>query len=447
MSARKIAYEILMDIEVNNNYSNISLNSHLSKAKVDNRDKGLITELVYGVIEKKRYIDYIINKVSKIKVRKMENSVKIAIRLGVYQIVFLDRIADYAAINESVDIIKKIDKRASGFVNAILRNVVRKKDDICKINDNTTENIAIKYSYEKWIVDRLIGEHGLARAKSILESLSERPKLYLRINKSKMDGFDDIDEFAEFIIAQLEKEGIKAKRSEFLEEAIQADNFKNIEANKLFKMGYISVQDISSMLVSKALNPKENSKVLDLCAAPGGKTTHIAELMNNTGLVLSQDIYDHKIKMIKWYANRLGLNNIKVEKADALSLCEEYKGKFDYVLSDVPCSGMGIVRRKPEIKYKTEEEVNKLPDIQLSILRNAAEYVKEGGVLVYSTCTIFKEENMGIIYRFLSENQDFSLDSIENLNLDSSTLDSGYINIYPDEFEMDGFFICRLKKN
>lgn len=447
MSARKIAYEILMDIEVNNNYSNISLNSHLSKAKVDNRDKGLITELVYGVIEKKRYIDYIINKVSKIKVRKMENSVKIAIRLGVYQIVFLDRIADYAAINESVDIIKKIDKRASGFVNAILRNVLRKKDDICKINDNTTENIAIKYSYEKWIVDRLIGEHGLARAKSILESLSERPKLYLRINRSKMDGFDDIDEFAEFIIDQLEKEGIKAKRSEFLEEAIQVDNFKNIEANKLFKMGYISVQDISSMLVSKALNPKGNSKVLDLCAAPGGKTTHIAELMNNTGLVLSQDIYDHKIKMIKWYANRLGLNNIKVEKADALSLCEEYKGKFDYVLSDVPCSGMGIVRRKPEIKYKTEEEVNKLPDIQLSILRNAAEYVKEGGVLVYSTCTIFKEENMGIIYRFLSENQDFSLDSIENLNLDSSTLDSGYINIYPDEFEMDGFFICRLKKN
>lgn len=447
MSARKIAYEILMDIEVNNNYSNISLNSHLSKVKVDNRDKGLITELVYGVIEKKRYIDYIINKVSKIKVRKMENSVKIAIRLGVYQIVFLDRIADYAAINESVDIIKKIDKRASGFVNAILRNVLRKKDDICKINDNTTENIAIKYSYEKWIVDRLIGEHGLARAKSILESLSERPKLYLRINRSKMDGFDDIDEFAEFIIDQLEKEGIKAKRSEFLEEAIQVDNFKNIEANKLFKMGYISVQDISSMLVSKALNPKGNSKVLDLCAAPGGKTTHIAELMNNTGLVLSQDIYDHKIKMIKWYANRLGLNNIKVEKADALSLCEEYKGKFDYVLSDVPCSGMGIVRRKPEIKYKTEEEVNKLPDIQLSILRNAAEYVKEGGVLVYSTCTIFKEENMGIIYRFLSENQDFSLDSIENLNLDSSTLDSGYINIYPDEFEMDGFFICRLKKN
>ena len=447
MSARKIAYKILMDIEINKNYSNISLNSHLSKAKVDDRDKGLITELVYGVIEKKRYIDYIINKVSKIKVRKMENSVKTAIRLAVYQIVFLDRVADYASINESVNIIKKVDKRSSGFVNAVLRNLVRKKDEVCNIDDKTAYNIAIKYSYEKWIVDRLIEEHGISRAKSILEALSKKPKLYVRINRTKMDGFDSFDEFVEFIVSQLEKEGIKAERSSFLKEGIRVDNFKNIENNKLFKMGYISIQDISSMLVSKVLNPKENTKVLDLCAAPGGKTTHIAELMNNTGEVISHDIYDHKIKMIRWYANRLGLNNIKVKKGDALSIFEEYKEKFDYVLSDVPCSGMGIVRRKPEIKYKNEGEVADLPEIQFSILKNAAEYVKKGGVLVYSTCTIFKEENMGVIYRFLSENQDFSLDSIENLNLESSTLDNGYINIYPDEFDMDGFFICRLKKN
>ena len=447
MSARKIAYDILMDIEINKNYSNISLNSHLSKAKVDNRDKGLITELVYGVIEKKRYIDYIINKVSKIKVRKMSNSVKTVMRLGVYQIVFLDGVADYAAINESVNIIKKVDKKSSGFVNAVLRNVLRKKDEICKIDDNNAENIAIKYSYEKWIVERLIGEHGIARAKSIIEALSEKPKLYVRINRTKMDGFDDMDDFADFVIEQLEKDGMKAERVQYLEEAIRVENFKNIEDNRLFKMGYISVQDVSSMLVANVVNPEKNSKVLDLCAAPGGKSTHIAELMENTGEVVSQDIYKHKIKMINWYAKRLGLDNIKAELGDALELQKEFIGKFDYVLSDVPCSGMGIVRRKPEIKYKSEEEVNNLPDIQLAILKNAAEYVKDGGVLVYSTCTIFKEENMGVIYRFLSENQDFSLDSIENINLESSTLDSGYLNIYPDTEDMDGFFICRLKKN
>ncbi len=447
MSSRKIAYEILMDIEINKNYSNISLNDRLSKVKLDDRDKGLITELVYGVIEKKRYIDYIINKVSKIKVRKMENSVKTAIRLAVYQIIFLDRVADYASINESVNIIKKIDKRASGFVNAVLRNLVRQKDEICKIGDKTVEDIAIKYSYEKWIVDRLIGEHGISRTKDILDALSKKPKLYVRINRTKMDGFDSFGEFAEFIVDQLEKEGIKSERSNLLEEAIKVENFKNIENNRLFKMGYISIQDISSMLVSKVLNPKEDRKVLDLCAAPGGKTTHIAELMNNTGEVVSQDIYDHKIKMIKWYANRLGLSNVRVKKGDALNIFEEYKGKFDYVLSDVPCSGMGIVRRKPEIKYKSEEEVENLPDIQLRILKNAAEYVKNGGILIYSTCTIFKEENMGVIYRFLSENKNFSLDSIDGLNLESSTLSNGYINIYPDEFDMDGFFICRLKKN
>ena len=377
----------------------------------------------------------------------MENAVKIALRLALYQIIFLDRVADYAAINESVNIIKKLDKKSAGFVNAVLRNIIRRKDEICQIEENSADNIAIKYSYEKWIIDRLIAEHGLYKAKEIVKALAQKPKLYLRVNRTKMDGFDSLEEFRDFIISELEKEGIKAEKISFLQEAIRVENFKNIESNNLFKRGYISVQDISSMLVSKVVNPKENSKVLDLCAAPGGKTTHLAELMNNTGQVVSQDIYDHKLKMIDWYAKRLDLRNIKVKKGDALELNRDYKEKFDYVLSDLPCSGMGIVRRKPEIKYKKEEEVDKLPEIQLAILKNAAEYVKEGGSLVYSTCTIFKEENMGLVYKFLEENQEFNLEAIENINLESSTLASGYINIYPDEFNMDGFFICKLKKN
>lgn len=447
MSSRKIAFDILMDIEINKNYSNISLNTHLSKEKIDSRDKGLITELVYGVIEKKRYIDYMINKVSKIKVKKMSNSVKTVIRMGVYQIMFLEGVADYAAINESVNIIKKVDRKSSGFVNAVLRNILRQRDEVCRIGENSSNDLAVKYSFEKWIVDKLVEEHGFERAKSIIKSLSKRPKLYVRINRTKMEGFDSFDEFSDFIISQLEREGITAKKNKYVEEALEVEKFKNIEGNNLFERGYISVQDISSMLVAKSMNPEENKKVMDLCAAPGGKTTHIAEIMNGTGEVYSQDIYDHKIRMIKWYANRLGLKDIIAQKGNALEFNEEFKNKFDFVLADVPCSGMGIVRRKPEIKYKSREEVEKLPDIQLEILKNAAEYVKEGGILIYSTCTIFRDENMGVIYKFIEENQDFSLDSIENLNIENSTLESGYINIYPDEEDMDGFFICRLKKN
>lgn len=446
MSARKIAYKVLMDIEINKNYSNISLNSHLDKEKIDDRDRGLVTELVYGVIENKRYIDYMINKLSKIKVRKMQHSVKTILRMGVYQIVFLDRVADYAAINESVNMMKKIDKKSSSFVNAILRNVSRQKEEIFKIKEDTSDNIAIKYSYEKWIVDRLIEEHGKEKAKKIIKSLDEKPKLYIRINKSKAYRHESYEDMLEFIISNLSAEQIVARKVDGFDEALEVENFKNIEKNIMFRKGYISIQDISSMLVAKVLNPKENSKVLDVCAAPGGKSTHIAEIMNNTGEVVSQDIYDHKIKLIDGYAKRLGLKNIRSEKSDATVLNEDYVEKFDYVLSDVPCSGIGIVRRKPEIKYKSEEDVNNLPDIQMNILKNASSYVKSGGTLIYSTCTIFKEENIDVIKKFLEENKNFTLESIQNIDINKETLDEGYINIYPYENNMDGFFICKMKK-
>ncbi|MEG0250174.1 MAG: 16S rRNA (cytosine(967)-C(5))-methyltransferase RsmB [Peptostreptococcus sp.] len=446
MSARKIAYKVLMDIEINKNYSNISLNSHLDKENIDDRDRGLVTELVYGVIENKRYIDYMINKVSKIKVRKMEHSVKTILRMGVYQLVFLDRVADYAAINESVNMMKKIDKKSSNFVNAVLRNVSRQKEEISKIKEDTADNIAIKYSYEKWIVDRLIKEYGKEKTKSIIKALDEKPKLYIRVNKTKSNRHKNYEDMLDFVISNLEADQIVAKRVEGFDEALEVENFKNIEKNIMFRKGYISIQDISSMMVAKVLDPKEGSRVLDLCAAPGGKSTHIAEMMNNTGKVLSQDIYDHKIKLIDGYSKRLGLKNIISEKSDATVLNDEYIEKFDYVLSDVPCSGMGIVRRKPEIKYKSEEDVNNLPDIQMDILKNASKYVKKGGILLYSTCTMFKEENIDIIKRFLEENKNFTLEPINNIEIKDKISDSGYVNIYPDESDMDGFFICKMKK-
>ncbi|MBC2575644.1 16S rRNA (cytosine(967)-C(5))-methyltransferase RsmB [Peptostreptococcus canis] len=445
MSARDIAYNILMDVEINKNYSNTSLNSFLRKSNLNDIDKGFITELVYGVIENKRYIDYIINKVSKIKVRKMSHCVKVVLRMGVYQLLFLDGVADYAAINESVNMIKKVDRKSSNFVNAVLRNISR-KSDVTYIDENSIDNLSIKYSYNTWIVEKLVEEYGFEKTREIIRSLSEKPKIYVRININKVDEFLSFNELKSYIIDEFKKCNIEAKCVSGIDIALELVNFKNIDNNRLFKMGYISVQDISSMMVGLCMNPRQNSRVLDICAAPGGKTTHIAEIMRNTGEVISQDIYEHKMALINNYAKRLELSNIHTRLQDALILDEENIEKFDYVLCDVPCSGMGIVRRKPEIKYKDKEDIEKLPEIQLNILKNASKYVKENGILIYSTCTMFKDENMDIVKRFLSENRDFQMERIDLNNIESESLKEGFIQILPNTNKMDGFFICKLKK-
>lgn len=446
MSARYLAYKILFDIEVNGNYSNMALNKYLNEAGLDDQDKGFVTELVYGIIEKKRYLDYMINKVSKIKVRKMQHPVKLVLRMGAYQLVYMDGVADYAAINESVNIMKKLDKRSASFVNAVLRNISRNLDEVKDISLNTVDKLAIYYSYENWIVENLVKEYGFERTEAILRGLSQKPNIYLRVNRTKLRPGQSMDYLVGQIIGRLIDQGLEASRVEGLEEAIKVKGLKSIDKHPLFREGYVSVQDISSILVAKVMDPKRESRVLDLCAAPGGKSTHIGELMENTGHLISQDIFDHKIKLMNTYARRLGLNNMEARLGDALVLNDDYIGKFDYVLCDVPCSGMGIVRRKPEIKYKKEEEVLNLPDLQYQILENASSYLKEGGILIYSTCTIFKQENTDVVDRFLNNHKDYELDDLGSVKEFLGIGDKGLVKILPDRYEMDGFFICRMKK-
>lgn len=446
MSARYLAYKILFDIEVNGNYSNMALNKYLNEDGLDDQDKSFVTELVYGIIEKKRYLDYMINKVSKIKVRKMQHSVKLVLKMGVYQLVYMDGMTDYAAINESVNIMKKLDKRSASFVNAVLRNISRNLDEVKDISLNTVDKLAIYYSYENWIVENLVKEYGFERTEAILRALSQKPNIYLRVNRTKLRPGQSMDYLVGQIIGRLIDQGLEASRVEGLEEAIKVKGLKSIDKHPLFREGYVSVQDISSILVAKVMDPKRESRVLDLCAAPGGKSTHIGELMENTGHLISQDIFDHKIKLMNTYARRLGLNNMEARLGDALVLNDDYIGKFDYVLCDVPCSGMGIVRRKPEIKYKEEEEVLNLPDLQYQILENASSYLKEGGILIYSTCTIFKQENTDVVDRFLNNHKDYELDDLGSVKEFLGIGDKGLVKILPDRYEMDGFFISRMKK-
>lgn len=439
MRAREIGFKVLYDIEKNNNYSNISINKNFKDLDIKDIDRGLATELIYGVIENKYYLDYIINKLSKIKTKKMSAYVKILLRMGIYQILFLDSVSDYAAVNETVNLVKKYDKRSSGFVNAVLRNVIRGKDNIKTIEEkDKLKYLSIKYSYNPWIIKNCIEKFGIEFTEDLLEANSEKPSIYIRVNTLKID--------RDTLMKQLEDLGVKCYKVSGIEEAIRVENLKNIENNKLFKEGLFTIQDISSMLVGKVINPSEKSKVLDVCSAPGGKSTHLATLMKNTGNVVSRDIFEHKLKLIKSSVDRLGLKNIEVEKFDATRLDNNSIEKFDYVLADVPCSGMGIIRRKPEIKYKEEKEIKDITIIQKKILDNASRYVKIGGIIVYSTCTIFDTENIDIVKKFIEENDNFELVKIDEVNVDLENQEKGYLKIYPNIHGMDGFFIAKLKR-
>lgn len=439
MNAREIALKVLYDIEKNENYSNIAINKHFREVNLSDQDRGLATEIIYGVVENKYYLDYIIDKLSKIKAKKLSIYVKILLRMGIYQIVFLDSILDHAAVNETVNLCKKYDKRSSGFVNAILRNVIRNKENVIELDDSDTiMYFATKYSYQPWIIKNWVNAFGKEFTEDLLEANSEKSSLYIRTNTTKINR----DE----LMKLLEESNIKCSKVLTVEEAIRVENLKNIENNKLFKDGLFTIQDISSMIVGKVMNPKENSLVLDVCSAPGGKSTHLATLMNNTGTVVARDVFDHKLKLIKSTVDRLGLTNVEVEKSDASVVDENCIDKFDYVLADVPCSGLGIIRRKPEIKYKEKAELKDLPVIQKTILENASKYVKIGGTLVYSTCTIQDAENIEVVQAFLEENVNFELVPIDEVNVDLDNEDKGYLKIYPNIHGMDGFFIAKFKR-
>lgn len=439
MKAREIAFKVLCDIEENNNYSNIAINKHFKNYQITNQDRGLATELIYGVVENKYYLDYIIDKLSKIKTQKLSNYVKILLRMGIYQIAFLDSISDYAAVNETVNLVKKYDKRSSGFVNAILRNIIRNKEEVLKVEvDSKIMYLSTKYSYSPWMIKNWILKFGEEFTEDLLEANNEKPSIYLRVNTLKTT--------REELMNKLQNEGIKSYIVPGVDEAIRVENLKDIENNELFKAGLFTIQDISSMLIGKVVNPKENSLILDVCSAPGGKTTHLATLMKNTGKVVARDVFEHKLKLIQNTVDRLGLTNVEVENFDASQVDENCIDKFDYVLADVPCSGLGIIRRKPEIKYKTKAELKDLPKIQKKILENASKYVKVNGILVYSTCTIQDAENIDVINEFLAENKDFELVPIDNLNVDLDNQTKGYLKIYPNIHGMDGFFISKLRR-
>ena len=427
--ARNIALKSLYEINIKQAYSNIVLDKFINenREKLSNLDINFISELVYGVVTWKLTLEYIIQKYSKTKIKKMSDWVKNILYLGSYQIIFLDKVPKSAAVNESVNLCKKYNFKSVGLVNAILRKI--EKSDYKELSNitNSITRISLKYSIPEWIVKKFCDEYGEEETANICQNLNLRPNISVRINrlKGKMD---------------LGEKGI-------LEDFRTITGTKNITKTKEYIEGNITIQDEAAGLSSFVLAPKEGEIVLDACSAPGGKTTYLAELMHNKGKIVAWDIYEERLKQVEQNAKRLGIDIIQTEVHDATKLKEEYVEKFDKILLDVPCLGLGVIRRKPDIKWnRQEEDIKEISDIQFNILKTCSKYLKRNGTLVYSTCSMLKEENDAIIEKFIKE-ENFETVNIEEQipNEFSKITTNNMVQFLPSQ-NHDGFFITMLKK-
>lgn len=425
---REIALKILYKIDKEQAYSNIALNEEIKQDRknLNDKDIGLISEIVYGVTTWKLTLDEIIKKYSKVRLKKISVWILNILRMGIYQIIFLDKIPKSAAVNESVNLAKRYGHSSSAnFVNAILRKIEKKDyDEFFQINDNI-ERISKTNSMPVWIIKELLKNNNIKDVEKICKYSNLKPKTTIRINKLKITKKE--------LLQKMQEQGINYKETDS-EDFLILEKIKDIENLELFKKGFFTVQDISAGLTAQILNPQKGEYVLDACSAPGGKTTYMAELMDNDGKIEAWDIHEHRTKLVEQNANRLGINIIKTKVKDASVYDASLNNKFDKILLDVPCLGIGVIKRKPDIKWQRKvEDIEEITRVQKLILQNCSKYLKKDSFLVYSTCSILSDENEGVIYDFLSENKDFEIvkDSI--------------FNIVPDE-EKDGFFICKLRK-
>lgn len=444
---REIALKTLVSIEQEKSYSNIILNKMIKENSkiLSEKDKAFISELVYGIISMKLTLDEIIKKYSNIKIKKISIWILNVLRMGTYQIIFLDKVPKSAAVNESVNLAKRYGHKASSnFVNAILRKINKSDYDELFLIKNDIERISKTRSMPEWIIKELLKDRNIEEVDKICKNLNNRPKVQIRVNTLKTT--------KEELETILQKEDIKCSRIEEMPNFLDA-NIKNIENFEYFKKGYFTVQDISAGLTAEILSPKENEIILDACAAPGGKTTYMAELMKNKGEVIAWDIHKHRVDLIKENANRLGIDIIKAETQDSTKFNPKYENYFDKILLDVPCLGIGVIKRKPDIKWqKSEKDIQEIVDLQFKILENISRYLKPGGFLVYSTCSILKEENEEQIEKFLEKHSEYERVSIDEINTLGNIEDikkkftkNGYFKIEPDESK-DGFFIEKLRK-
>ncbi len=439
-NARELALQTLTDILIDGAYSNHALSEQIEKNELTVQDKNFMTELVYGTLQHEQLLNFYVTPFFNGKVKAW---VRILIQMTLYQMLFLDSVPEHAAISEAVKIAKKRGGQFNGkLVNAILREMTRTPLPSLDTIKDEAERLAVETSHPLWLIKLWSKQFGWEKTIQMARANNERVNVTIRVN--------GVRGTREELKQKLESEGITCEYGNLSQDALVILK-GNVIKTKAFEQGWFYVQDESSMLVARALKPKHHSKVLDTCSAPGGKTTHVAELMRQTGTVYAHDVYEHKIKLIEDNVKRLGLTNVVATLQDATTLNERYESdNFDAVLVDAPCSGLGILRRHPEVKItKQPSDLDEIMMIQKKILNTVAPLVKVGGTLVYSTCTVNRKENDKMVEQFLAQHPEYELDPTLVNRLPEvlhEQTKNGMVQLFPGDYQTDGFFIACLKR-
>ena len=440
MDAREVALLTLNTCQRQGGWSDGALKKQLAAAGLDSRDAALATQLCFGVVQNQLLLDFYLSNFSNIALKRMEGKVVQALRLGAYQLLFMDKIPHSAAVNSSVDLVKRHCKnqRAVGMVNAVLRSLERSLDNLPVIpSSDPVKYLSVLYSHPEWLVKEYLLALNFEETTKLLAAHNAQPPMTVMVNTTKIT--------QEALVSELAACGVEVQLHPWLSNCLLLSRTGNLENLRSFQEGWFYVQDPASRMAALALDPKGGEKLLDCCAAPGGKSFASAIAMENCGSVVSCDLHPHKKKLIQAGADRLGLSCIEPNTVDARTFRPEWEGAFDRVLVDAPCSGLGVIRKKPDIRYKEPGELDALPAIQLDILRNACRYLKKSGTLLYSTCTVRRGENEGVVAAFLAEHPEFKAESFV-LPGPVGACESGMVTLWPHRHDTDGFFICKLRK-
>ena len=434
MTAREAALRALVACEQQGAWSDGFLKKILRTAGLDSRDAALTTRLCFGVLQNRLLLDHYLGKLSSVKLEKMEPAVRNALRLGAYQVLFLDRVPDHAAVSEAVDLARKGSKnpRSAGLVNGVLRSLVRQKDSL-----EPPEDPAVRYSHPRWLADLFTRRLGREEAAALMAADNGEPPTCAQVNTTKAT--------VEAVADSLRAEGVEVAPHPWLPNCLLLFHTGSLEELTAFREGLFYIQDAAAKLAVLAADPREGMDVLDACAAPGGKSFAAAIAMEGRGKVVSCDIHPHKMDLIRAGAKRLGLDCITAQVLDGKECKEEYLDGFDLVLADVPCSGLGIIRKKPDIRYKDPKPLEGLPRVQKAILDNVCRYVKPGGVLLYATCTLLERENEDVVRAFLDKHKDFTLEGFQ-VPGDFEGARDGMVTCWPHRHGTDGFFFAKLRR-
>ena len=437
MNARKTALDALIACRKQAAWSNGVLKDYIVRDRLDRRDAALATRLCYGVLQNRSMLDFFLKQLLTGSVKDLHPVVRDILHMGLYQIYELDKIPDSAVVNEAVAMTKKYcrwQRSAPGLVNAVLRNAIRTKGELAQ-----PTTLAERYSHPQKLIDLLEEYVGKEKLEPMLAANNGTPRTVVQVNTLRIT--------TEALIEELKKEGVAAHFHSWMPDCLILGGTGSLDQLQAFKDGLFYIQDAAARLsVMCAEIPKgDQIRVLDCCAAPGGKTFAAAIMMGNEGKIRSADIHRHKTTLIQKGADRLGLTNVLVREQDATDNHRSWYEKMDVVLADVPCSGYGIIRKKPDIRFKDPADMERLPELQLKILYEQADYVKPGGVLLYSTCTLLRRENEDVVEAFLKHRKDFELEPL-NLPEVFPRNTTGMLTLVPGEYDTDGFFICRLRR-